>query len=55
MGEPKLDIDKRCDRIEKAILAMACWPVLGAQDPGEIKRILYGEDESITPITTEGE
>jgi hypothetical protein len=48
MAEPKLELDRRLDRIELAISMMAMWLVqaqtgFSAQDASRIERILRGE------------
>jgi TRAP-type mannitol/chloroaromatic compound transport system permease small subunit len=50
MAEPQLQIEKRLDRIEKAIGTMAHWLVeaqtgFGAKDAEGIEKILRGEEE----------
>lgn len=52
MAEPKTEIDRRLDRIETAITALASWVLIvqrgfGIQDPEEIEKILRGEK---TPV-----
>jgi len=49
MADPKLQIEKRVERCEKAIGTMAAWLVqaqtgFGAQDAEGIEKILRGED-----------
>jgi hypothetical protein len=48
MAEPKLEVDRRLDRIEEAISTMASWLVtaqtgFGVQDARGIEEILRGE------------
>jgi TRAP-type mannitol/chloroaromatic compound transport system permease small subunit len=49
MADPKLQIEQRVERCEKAIGTMAAWLVqaqtgFGAQDAEGIEKILRGED-----------
>lgn len=49
MAEPKLEIEQRLDRIEKAVSTMASWLVqaqtgFGQRDAEGIDKILRGED-----------
>jgi hypothetical protein len=49
MAEPKLQIEQRLDRVEKAVGTMAQWLVqaqtgFGAKDAEGIEKILRGED-----------
>lgn len=43
MGDPKLQIDKRCDQIEKAILALAS----SLNVAESIEKILQGEESNV--------
>jgi len=51
MSQPKLEIEKRVERCEKAIGTMAQWLVqaqtgFGVQDAEGIEKILRGEDDA---------
>jgi len=53
MAEPQLQIERRLDRIEKAVGTMAQWLVqaqtgFNAKDAEGIEKILRGEDEDAT-------
>jgi hypothetical protein len=50
MAEPKLELEKRVERLEKAVATMAGWLVqaqtgFNAKDVEGIDKILRGEDE----------
>ena len=58
MAEPKLQIEQRVERCEKAIGTMARWLVeaqtgFGAADAEGIEKILRGEDMTEQPETPE--
>lgn len=51
MAEPKTEVDRRLDRIEKAVSTMAAWLVsaqtgFGQKDMEGINDILYGRTET---------
>jgi hypothetical protein len=58
MADPKLQIERRVERCEKAIGTMAAWLVqaqtgFGAKDAEGIEKILRGEDMTEHPETSE--
>ena len=51
MAEPKTEVERRLDRIEKAVSTMAAWLVsaqtgFGQKDMEGINNILYGRTEA---------
>jgi hypothetical protein len=58
MAEPKTEVDRRFDRIEKAVSTMAAWLVaaqtgFNQKDMEGINDILYGRTETAPERSTE--